>query len=219
MTSEVVFQVQQIQVLVDGHSLFPPVSLAIEAGELITVMGPSGCGKSVFLAAISGSLTRGLTVKGDIYLHAKKLNNMPMYHREIAIAYQEDLLFKHLNVAENLLFALPRGGKQQRITKVEQALQCAGLAEFGERDVSTLSGGQKARVSLMRSLLAKPKLLLLDEPFSKLDEQLRQGFREFVYSQIKAMNIPAILVTHDQQDCPAGQFYALQKAMFEEKAV
>ena len=62
-------------------------------------------------------------------------------------------------------------------------------------------------------------MLLLDEPFSKLDEQLRQGFREFVYSQIKAMNIPAILVTHDQQDCPAGQFYALQKAMFEEKAV
>ena len=217
MNSQAVFQLDQLQVSHDNLSLFPVVSISVCAGELITIMGPSGCGKSVLLSAIAGSLAAPFRVSGDMYLQDRKINNDPMHTRQIAIAYQEDLLFPHMNVTANLLFALGKGDRMKRIEQVHSALSSAGLENFGERDIATLSGGQKARISLIRSLLAKPKLLLLDEPFSKLDEQLRQAFREFVYSQVKRMDIPALLVTHDQQDCPSEQYYALQSGAFEKK--
>lgn len=179
------------------------------------VMGPSGCGKSSLLAAIAGSSGDEFELSGNIVLRNQQLNGLSMERRGVAIQYQDDLLFPHLDVAGNLLFALPRGVSQERMHKVGQALESAGLAGFEKRDVATLSGGQRARVSLLRSLLARPKLLLLDEPFSRLDQALRQDFRQFVFAQIAAMNIPAILVSHDRQDCPNDQFYALSEAQMQ----
>jgi putative thiamine transport system ATP-binding protein len=109
-------------------------------------------------------------------------------------------LFAHMTVAENLLFAVPAGPKRERLAAVAQALDEAGLTGFGARDPATLSGGQRARVALMRALLARPKALLLDEPFSKLDAALRDQFRAFVFEHLRDSGVPAVLVTHDAAD-------------------
>ncbi len=210
-----VFQLQKLTVSYRGNALFKEITLSLKAGQILVMMGPSGCGKSTVLAAIAGSLSADFSIAGDIILLRKSLLGLPIEQRKIGIQFQEDLLFPHLNVAGNLLFALAQGDRQQRMIEVREALASAGMQGFELRDVSTLSGGQKARVSLLRTLLSKPKLLLLDEPFSRLDDKLRQGFREFVFAQVRKMNIPVILVTHNLQDCLNQQFYNLESGAFE----
>jgi len=210
--SKNVFSLVKLQIMFQEKALFAPLSMSLNGGELVVVMGPSGCGKSSLLAAIAGTLAPELSLHGDVLLEGHKVNDVPIEKRSIGLQYQQDLLFPHLSVAGNLLFGLARGDKKARIEKVTQALASADMKGFENRDVATLSGGQRARVSLLRTLLAKPKLLLLDEPFSRLDTDLRQDFRRFVFSQIQQMNVPAILVTHDQQDCPNDEFYDLSKA-------
>jgi len=210
--SKNVFSLVKLQIMFQEKALFAPLSMSLNGGELVAVMGPSGCGKSSLLAAIAGTLAPELSLHGDVLLEGHKVNDVPIEKRSIGLQYQQDLLFPHLSVAGNLLFGLARGDKKARIEKVTQALASADMKGFENRDVATLSGGQRARVSLLRTLLAKPKLLLLDEPFSRLDTDLRQDFRRFVFSQIQQMNVPAILVTHDQQDCPNDEFYDLSKA-------
>jgi len=95
--------------------------------------------------------------------------------------------------------------QRERTAKIDDALSRAGLQGFENRDPATLSGGQRARVSLLRSLLASPEALLLDEPFSKLDQELKDQIRDFVFETVRTMNIPTLLVSHDQKDCPGGQ--------------
>ena len=116
--------------------------------------------------------------------------------------FQDPLLFPHMTVGDNLAFGLTskRHGRAQRQAAVRDALQECGLDGFAERDPASLSGGQKARVALMRALLADPKMLLLDEAFSSLDPELRQQFGVFVVQQIENRNIPALLVSHDAGD-------------------
>ncbi len=183
--------------------LFKPLSFEVSPGEVISLMGPSGCGKSTLLAAINGSLSSAFTLHGEIFLNQQPLNNITIEERQIGTLFQDDLLFPHMNVTANLMYGLPSKLKyQEKKNTVKEALNTAGLADFMQRDVKTLSGGQRARISLLRTLLSKPKALLLDEPFGKLDQQLRDSFRTFVYDAIKTQNIPALLVTHDPQDCP-----------------
>jgi putative thiamine transport system ATP-binding protein len=122
----------------------------------------------------------------------------------VARLFQDDLLFPHMTVGENLLFAVPALPQAERLAMVSLALQRAELAGFEQRAPHTLSGGQRQRVALMRALLAKPKAILLDEPFSKLDKALRGQMRDYVYSHIAARGIPAVLVTHDRDDAPPG---------------
>jgi len=210
--SNKVFSVDKLQVSFEQHALFPPVSFSIASGELLVVMGPRGCGKSSLLAAIAGTLAPQLSLAGSVRLDGQSVNGMPIEQRGIGLQYQQDLLFPHLNVAGNLLFALSRADKKLRLQQVKDALVSADLEGFENRDVATLSGGQRARVSLLRTLLAKPKLLLLDEPFSRLDEELRVDFRRFVFSSIKQMGVPALLVTHDRQDCPNDVYFDLAQA-------
>jgi len=199
-------ELRNIQILLKNQSLFPALSLSIQPGEVSTIMGPSGCGKSTLLSAICGNISDVFTLKGDILLEDQSVLNIAMEKRKIGLLFQDDLLFPHMDIAGNLAFAIsPKVLQPERKHMIANALEQAGMAGFERRDPSTLSGGQRARVSLLRALLAKPKALLLDEPFSKMDQQLKGKMREFVFDQIQTMNIPTLLVTHDPKDCPNGQ--------------
>jgi putative thiamine transport system ATP-binding protein len=120
------------------------------------------------------------------------------------LLFQDDLLFPHMSVLQNLLFATPAGPRTERVAQAQAALAEAGLAGFGERLPGTLSGGQRARVSLLRALLARPRAVLLDEPFSRLDATLRTQVREFVWQRLHDAQVCAVLVTHDANDPPPG---------------
>ncbi len=190
-----------------AQTLVQDLHLNVPAGEILTLMGPSGCGKSSVLAAIAGTLAsvseglQPLQFSGRVRLNRRDLTLLPTHLRGVGLVFQDALLFAHMTVAENLLFAVPRSlPPAQRQARVQQALQEAELSGLGERDPSTLSGGQRARVALMRALLAEPQALLLDEPFSKLDAALRAQLRPWVFTHVRERRIPVVLVTHDQQD-------------------
>jgi|SaaInl5LU_22_DNA_1037371.scaffolds.fasta_scaffold18320_3 putative thiamine transport system ATP-binding protein len=191
----------------ERDALLAPLAFAVSPGAVCTLMGPSGVGKSSLLAAIAGTLSvvseglRPLVFEGTITLNGRRVEALPAYQRGIGLVTQEPLLFPHLTVAENLAFGIAQSsGKAKRAALVAQALQAADLQGYGDADPSRLSGGQRARVALMRALLAEPRALLLDEPFSKLDETLRQHIRDWFFAQVLSRQIPAVLVTHDPLD-------------------
>jgi putative thiamine transport system ATP-binding protein len=185
-----------------GRVLVPPLSLAIDGGRIAVLMGPSGSGKSSLLAHLCGTLDPVFDAVGRVKLGSIDLEGLPPERRRVGILFQDDLLFPHLSVAENLAFGLPAGlrGRAERREVVERALEDAGLGGLGGRDPATLSGGQRARVALMRTLLAEPAALLLDEPFSKLDVALRARFRALVFDHARRRGLPTLLVTHDPAD-------------------
>ncbi|WP_428773906.1 ATP-binding cassette domain-containing protein [Vibrio sp.] len=189
----------------DGEALFNAFSLTVEKGEIVTLMGPSGCGKSTLLDAIAGHLSAEFRYSGTITLDGQPLDDMPAHRRQVGILFQDDLLFPHLTVWENLAFALPETVKgAERKQQAMNALKHISLTKLAESFPDQISGGQRARIALTRMLLAKPKLALLDEPYSKLDKDLRAQFRSWVVEQLKNANIPALMVTHDEADIPAG---------------
>lgn len=181
-------------------ALLRDLQLDIPRGEIHTVMGDSGSGKSSLLGAIAGILADELQFDGQITLDGRDITHLPTEQRQVGLLFQDDLLFAHMNVQENLLFAVPPGPKAQRQALVTQALADAELTGFAQADPATLSGGQRARVALMRALLAQPQALLLDEPFAKLDTGLRARLRHFVFATVKNRGIPVLMVTHDVAD-------------------
>jgi putative thiamine transport system ATP-binding protein len=189
------------------HRLFAPLSCRIAPGRPVTIMGPSGAGKSSLLAWLTGVLPVGLAGEGEALLDGVSVLGLPAHQRRLGILFQDDLLFPHMTVGENLAFGLPamvdggpdRAGRRDRI---EQALVRVELAGFAGRDPSTLSGGERARVALLRVLLSEPRALLLDEPFSKLDMTLRDRFRSLVFQS--TTHLPVLLVSHDPQDSVAA---------------
>lgn len=202
---------ESILVSRDSELLFGPLNLRVEPGRIATIMGPSGCGKSTLLATISGILDPGFEFSGSIQLNGRTLNDCPMEKRRVGILFQDDLLFPHLDVFGNMAFGLPAGlSRGEKRERVEESLASAGLEGFQDRDIATLSGGQKARVSLLRALLAEPEAILLDEPFSKLDKALRDSIRIFVFEQIVRLDIPSLLVTHDKNDSADGSYVELR---------
>jgi putative thiamine transport system ATP-binding protein len=180
--------------------LLRDLELHIPKGVIHTVMGESGSGKSSLLAAIAGTLADDLKFDGQVTLNGRPLTHLPTEQRHVGLLFQDSLLFAHMNVQENLLFAVPPGPKAARLTQVTQALADAELADFAQADPATLSGGQRARVALMRALLAQPHALLLDEPFARLDTALRARLREFVFATVRNRAIPVLMVTHDVAD-------------------
>jgi putative thiamine transport system ATP-binding protein len=187
------------RVLVDLHETVAP-------GEVLSVMGPSGSGKSTLLSVLIGQPDGAFDVTGRVMLDGRDLQGVGPQARRIGLLFQDDLLFPHLSVGENLAFALPASvkGRAARQARIDAALEAADLRGFAGRDPATLSGGQRARVALMRCLLSAPRALLLDEPFSRLDADLRRQMRDFVFGQVRAEGIPAILVTHDLEDAEAA---------------
>ncbi|WP_421166726.1 ATP-binding cassette domain-containing protein [Aeromonas dhakensis] len=206
-----------LRLYLEENLLLSLPALQVAPGEVLTLMGPSGCGKSSLLAALAGVLPASgpLRLEGDVTLGARRLTQLPPQARRIGMLFQDDLLFDHLTVAENLMFGMPASmkGLGARREKVVAALVQVDLTNQADKLPGALSGGQKARVSLLRALLAEPEALLLDEPFSRLDKPLRAAFRALVFAQIKALAIPAILVTHDEDDAP-GTIIQLTESRF-----
>ncbi|HDX8437703.1 TPA: ATP-binding cassette domain-containing protein [Aeromonas dhakensis] len=206
-----------LRLYLEENLLLSLPALLVAPGEVLTLMGPSGCGKSSLLAALAGVLPASgpIRLAGDVTLGARRLTQLPPQARRIGMLFQDDLLFDHLTVAENLMFGMPASvkGHRARREKVVAALAQVELTTQADKLPGALSGGQKARVSLLRALLAEPEALLLDEPFSRLDKPLRAAFRALVFAQIKALAIPAILVTHDEDDAP-GTILQLTESRF-----
>lgn len=178
------------------------LDLTVNAGEVLTIMGPSGCGKSTLLAALVGALGPPFTMTGRIVLDGRDVTGLPTDKRRMGLLFQDDVLFPHLSVAGNLGFGLPPRSPD-RAARIADALAAAGLDGMGSRDPATLSGGQRARVALMRMLLSAPRALLLDEPFSRLDSDLRAQIRDFTFRH--ARTLPTVLVTHDLEDARAAR--------------
>lgn len=184
----------------------------IAPGETLTIMGASGSGKSTLINALSGFLPKVFTCSGRVLLDGVDITDLPPEKRRVGVLFQDPLLFPHFSVLQNIMLALPRGGS--RSARKDQALgllSAVNLADCADQDPATLSGGQQARVALMRVMAAQPKALLLDEPFSKLDAQLRDSVRELVFAEVRSRNLPTLLVTHDQADAAAsgGKILAL----------
>ena len=181
------------------------VDCRVGAGEIVTLMGPSGSGKSTLLAFLTGTLPPVFTARGRVLLGGHDVTALPPAARGIGILFQDALLFPHLSVGENLAFGLKRGGSRAaRRARVEAALRDVGLDGFADRDPATLSGGQKARAALMRTLLAEPSALLLDEAFSSLDAARRDQVRGLVFARAVAQRLPVLMVTHDPGDAAAA---------------
>ncbi|MCE8003487.1 ATP-binding cassette domain-containing protein [Billgrantia ethanolica] len=188
----------EVRITLAGSTLLE-LDAEIGPGEVFTVMGPSGSGKSTLLGYLAGFLSPAFQASGRILLDGHDIASLPAERRGIGLLFQDPLLFPHLSVAGNLRFGMPRA-MPDKAARGETALAQVGLAGFGPRDPATLSGGQKARVALMRLLLSEPRAVLLDEPFSKLDRQLRHDMRRLVFDRLREAGLPSLLVTHDRED-------------------
>ncbi len=194
-----------VHIRLDGRTLVH-VSTTIGPGDICSIMGPSGSGKSTLLAYLSGFLDSAFQATGRVVQGGRDLTGLAPHQRRLGLLLQDPLLFPHMSVGQNLLFAVPAGAgdRRQREAIAAKALDDAGLSGFFHRDPATLSGGQKARVALMRVLVSEPGALLLDEPFSRLDADRREKIRQFVFAKARQRRLPVLLVTHDEADAASA---------------
>ncbi|MDN2568058.1 ATP-binding cassette domain-containing protein [Aquibium sp. A9E412] len=198
-------RLEGVSIALDGRTLLA-LDATVAPGAVLTVMGPSGSGKSTLLAYIGGFLEPAFSARGRVVVGGCEITRLPAEDRHAGILFQDPLLFPHMSVGGNLAFAVPASvrGRAARRARAEEALAGVGMAGMAGRDPATLSGGQKARVALARVLLAAPRMLLLDEPFSKLDAALRAQMRELVFVKARESGLPVLLVTHDAADAQAA---------------
>ncbi|MBU1343457.1 MAG: ABC transporter ATP-binding protein, partial [Proteobacteria bacterium] len=175
------------------------MDLEIPEGSLVTLLGPSGCGKTTLLRMLAGLEE---PTSGDIYVNGKRINDTPIHKRNLGIIFQNYALFPHKTIFENVAFGLKyRNVSKAVITgKVEKALETVRLPGVGNRMPSMLSGGQQQRIALARAIVIEPDVLLMDEPLSALDENLREDMRREIDNLQKALGVTTIFVTHDQRE-------------------
>ena len=192
-------EISNLSVELQKQPILRQVSLTVEEGEFVSLLGPSGCGKSTLLKTVAGILP---PQSGRIALGGEEITKLPAYRRGTVIVFQDMRLFPNMTAAENVAFPLKMQGisKAERLQRAEELLEKVQLPGLGGRRVSELSGGQQQRVALARALAARPKLLLLDEPFSALDENLREEMRSLVMELHREFHMTTVLVTHDREE-------------------
>lgn len=175
------------------------LSLDVATGSLVALLGPSGCGKSTLLRMIAGL---DQPDQGQIFINGEEATSRSVQDREVGFVFQHFALFKHRTVRQNVAFGLElRNWKKAAIQhRVDELLQLVQLTEFGDRYPTQLSGGQRQRVSLARALAVKPKVMLLDEPFSALDAKVRKELRQWLRNLHEEMQVTTVIVTHDQEE-------------------
>lgn len=175
------------------------VDLSVKKGELFALLGSSGCGKSTLLRMLAGLES---VTEGQILIDGEDLAKMPPYRRPVNMMFQSYALFPHMSVESNVAFGLKQEGVKggELKDRVENALQLVQMAQFAKRKPHQLSGGQQQRVALARSLVKRPKLLLLDEPMSALDKQIRQRTQMELVNILDKVGVTCIMVTHDQEE-------------------
>ncbi|HSG53456.1 MAG TPA: ABC transporter ATP-binding protein [Rheinheimera sp.] len=194
-------KLDNVAIAYGGNTVVKQVSFSLAQGQIGCLVGPSGCGKTTLLRAIAGFEP---VADGNISLQQQLVSTSQQQVapelRQVGMVFQDFALFPHLSVADNISFGLKAMSKADKAAKVKQLLQLVGLPDIGQRYIHQLSGGQQQRVALARALAPEPKVLLLDEPFSSLDMDLREGLAREIRQILKQLQITAIMVTHDQHE-------------------
>lgn len=172
------------------------INLSLESGEVLAVVGNSGSGKSTLLKILAGIIE---DFKGNIYFNEKDVTQLSLKNRKFILMFQDDELFPHMTIFDNVAFGLKMENKSKDFIEkeVDKYLKLVELSDHKDKYPSQLSGGEKQRIALARSLIVRPKMLLLDEPFTALDPTLRENLRRETFKIIRNENIPTIFVSHD----------------------
>lgn len=192
-------EVNGLFVDIKGQPILKGVDFSVKSGELMGLLGPSGCGKSTLLKAVAGILP---PKSGSILIGGEDMANVPPHKRGAVIVFQDMRLFPNMTALENVAFPIKMQGvpKRQRLEQAEQLMKSVQLCGLERRRINELSGGQQQRVALARALAAQPRLLLLDEPFTALDNELKEEIRALVLELHKKFRTTTVLVTHDRQE-------------------
>ena len=191
--------VDSLSVSLGGRRVLDELSLEVTAGEVVAVFGPSGSGKSTLLRAVAGLVD---VDSGRVLVDGVDVTAVPTHRRSVGMVFQDEQLFPHRDVAGNVAFGLEMAGVErgERDSRVAEMLAAVGLDGFGDRDVSTLSGGEAKRVAVARSLAPRPTVLLADEPLTGLDADLRDRLAIEVRSVLRASGTTTLWVTHDRAE-------------------
>lgn len=186
----------------EGQPLLDGISFTVTPGETVCLLGPSGSGKSTLLRIIAGLEA---AEEGHVYWEKENITHVPPHRRRMGMVFQDYALFPHLTVAENVAFGLRMQGwsPQERQERVQEVLERVRLTGFEARRVTDLSGGEQQRVALARALAPRPRVLMLDEPLGALDRALREELLEELRGILRASDVAAIYVTHDQEEAAA----------------
>ena len=181
----------------DGTPVLTDISLNIEDGEIVSILGPSGCGKTTLLNLILGIVDSD---GGQIIYNGKDITDVPMEKRGFNIVFQDYALFPNLNVYQNITYGLRNNPEISSKEEVEDLIRLLGLEEHLNKRIGQLSGGQKQRVALARTMVMKPKILLLDEPLSALDGVIKESIKDRIRTIAEQYNLTTIIVTHDPEE-------------------
>lgn len=191
--------VRNLEKIYQNQAVLSTISFTVEKGEMVAILGPSGCGKTTLLRCLAGLESIS---SGDVFLHNQRMTNDESEHRPIVLMFQHPLLFPHMTVIENVMFGL----KQRKLPKKKllelgmEMLVRTEMETYKDSFPHSLSGGEQQRVALARALVMKPALLLLDEPFSSLDQHLKETLRDWVCSLLKEEGVTTMIVTHDKEE-------------------